>query len=84
MIGDKVVADVGHTRVLGKVVEENPLTTVMKIDPESLMRVIRSYFMESGISLTEYCAHIKELGLSRNGVTKRHNIKHRVTICEAQ
>jgi len=79
----KVVADVGNTRVVGDVIKQNPLTTLIKIDPESLIKVIRSYFMENGISITEYHAHIKSLGLKRNGVTKRHNLKHRVQICEA-
>ena len=78
----KVVADVGSTRVVGTVIKENPLTTLMKIDPESLIKVLRSYFMENGISLTEYYDHIKELGLKRNGVTKRHNLRHRVQICQ--
>jgi hypothetical protein len=80
MIGDKVIADVGNTRVVGEVMEENPMTTVMKIDPESLIKVLRSYFMENGISITEYYSHIRDLGLKRNGVTKRHNLKHRVEI----
>ncbi len=80
----KVVCDLGSTRVVGTVIKPNALTTLIKVDPESLIKLIRNYFMENGISLTEYYAHIKELGLKRNGVTKRHNIKHRVTICEAQ
>jgi hypothetical protein len=84
MIGDKVVADVGNTRVVGEVIKENPMTTLMKVDPESLIKVLRSYFLENGVSLREYYAHIQSLGLKRNGVTKRHNLKHRVMICEAQ
>ena len=78
----KVVADIGSTRVVGEVIKENALTTLIKIDPESLIKVIRSYFMENGISLTEYYRHIRSLGLKRNGVTKRHNLKHKVEICE--
>jgi hypothetical protein len=78
----KVVADVGNTRVVGELIKRNPLTTVMKLDPESLIKVLRSYFMENGISLTEYHKHIKSLGLKRNGVTKRHNLKHRVAVCQ--
>lgn len=78
----KVVADLGSTRVVGEVIKRNPLTTLIKIDPESLIKVIRSYFMENGISLTEYKAHIKSLGLKRNGITKRQNLKHRVEVCE--
>ena len=80
----KVVCDLGSTRVVGEVIKQNPLTTLIRIDPESLIKIIRSYFMENGISLTEYYDHIRELGLKRNGVTKRHNLKHRVMICEAQ
>jgi len=77
----KAVADVGNTRVVGEVIKENPLTTLIKVDPESLIKLLRSYFMENGVSLTEYYNHIRSLGLKRNGVTKRHNIKHRVTLC---
>lgn len=77
----KVVADIGSTRVVGEVVKRSPLTTTMKVDPESLIRTIRAYFMENGVSLTEYYEHIKSLGLKRNGYTKRHNLKHRVEIC---
>jgi hypothetical protein len=75
----KVVADVGKTRVIGTVLKSNPLTTLVKIEPESLINLIRSYFMENGISLTEYHSHLKEMGVKRNGITKRHNLKHRVT-----
>ena len=77
----KAVADLGNTRVVGTVIKENPLTTLIKIEPKSLIKVIRSYFMENGISLREFYSHIKSLGLKRNGVTKRHNLKHRVEIC---
>jgi hypothetical protein len=77
----KVVADVGNTRVVGEVIKENPLTTLIKVEPESLIKVLRSYFMENGISLTEFYNHIRSLGLKRNGVTKRHNLKHRVEKC---
>ena len=77
----KVVADVGNTRVVGELLKRNPLTTLIRIDPESLIKVIRNYFMENGISLVEYHRHIKSLGLKRNGVTKRHDLKHRVEIC---
>jgi hypothetical protein len=80
----KAVCDIGNIRVVGEVIKPNALTTLIKIDPESLIKVLRSYFMENGISLTEYYDHIKSLGLKRNGVTKRHNLKHRVEICEAQ
>ena len=75
----KVVADVGSTRVVGTVIKANPLTTLIKIEPESLIKVLRSWFMENGTSLTEYHNHLKEMGVKRNGITKRHNLKHRVT-----
>jgi hypothetical protein len=77
----KAVADLGNTRVVGTVIKENPLTTVIKIEPKSLIKVLRSYFMENGISLREFYDHIKSLGLKRNGVTKRHNLKHNVRLC---
>jgi hypothetical protein len=77
----RVVANVGSTRVLGTVIKMNPLTTVMRIEPESLIKVIRQYFMENGISVTEYWDHLKSMGVKRNGVTKRHNLKHNVSIC---
>jgi len=75
----KVVADVGSTRVVGTVIKANPLTTLIKIEPESLIKVIRNYFMENGISVTEYWDHLKSMGIHRDGRTKRHNLKHRVT-----
>ena len=74
----KVVADVGSTRVVGTVIKSNPLTTLMKIEPESLIKVLRHYFMENGISVTEYWRDLKAMGIKRNGITKRHNLKHRV------
>jgi hypothetical protein len=77
----KVVADIGNTRVVGEVIKRNVLTTVMRVEPESLIKILRSYFMENGISLREFYNHIRSLGLKRNGVTKRHNLKHRVEIC---
>ena len=77
----KVVADVGSTRVVGEVIKENPLTTLIKIDPESLIKVIRSWFMENGASMVEYRAMLATHGITRKGITKRHNIKHRVTLC---
>jgi hypothetical protein len=33
----KVVADVGKARVIGTVLKENPLTTVVKLDPVMMM-----------------------------------------------
>lgn len=75
----KVVADVGSTRVVGEVIKENPLTTLIKIEPESLIKVIRNWFMENGISVTEYYRDLKAMGINRDGTTKRHNLKHRVT-----
>jgi hypothetical protein len=77
----KAVADVGSIRVVGEVIKANVLTTVMKVEPESLIKILRRYFMENGISLTEFYNHIKSLGLKRNGVTKRHNLKHNVRLC---
>jgi len=76
----KVVADVGKARVIGTVLKSNPLTTLVKIEPESLIEMIRGYFMENGISVTEYWEHLKSLGIKRNGITKRHNLKHRCVI----
>jgi hypothetical protein len=75
----KVVADVGSTRVVGTVIKENPLTTVIKIEPESLIKVLHNYFMENGISITEFWRDMKAMGIKRNGTTKRHNLKDRVT-----
>ena len=75
----KVVADVGSTRVVGTVIKPNALTTLIKIEPESLIKICRSYFMENGISITEYWDHMKSMGIKRDGRTKRHNLKHRVT-----
>jgi len=74
----KVVADVGSTRVVGTVIKRNPLTTLIKIEPESLIKVIRSYFMENGISVVGFYRDLKAMGIKRNGTTKRHNIKHKV------
>jgi hypothetical protein len=74
----KVVADVGSTRVVGVVIKENALTTVIKIEPESLIKVLRSWFMENGVSVTEFWRDMKAMGIKRNGTTKRHNLKHRV------
>ncbi len=74
----KVVADVGSTRVVGTVIKENALTTVIKIEPESLIKVLRNYFMENRISITEYWSDLRAMGIKRNGTTKRHNLKHRV------
>jgi hypothetical protein len=34
--------------------------------------------MEHRVSMTEYRHMLKELGITRNGTTKRHNLKHRV------
>jgi len=77
----KAVADVGSTRVVGTVIKPNALTTLIRIEPESLIKLIRNYFMENGISLREYQDHLKEMGVKRNGITKRHNLKHRVVLC---
>lgn len=76
----KAVADVGATRVVGDVIKVNPLTTLIRIEPESLIKVCRNYFIENGISVTEYWNDLKAMGIKRNGVTKRHNLKHRVSI----
>jgi hypothetical protein len=65
--------------VIGTVLKENPLTTVVKLDPESLITAIRTWFMENGASVTEYRRMLRELGITRYGITKRHNLKHRVT-----
>jgi hypothetical protein len=77
----RAVADIGSTRVVGDVVKVNPLTTLIKIDPESLIKVLRTWFMENGASTREYREMLREHGLTRQGITKRHNLKHRVEIC---
>ena len=77
----KAVADVGKTRVIGDVIKMNPLTTLIKLEPESLIKVLRTWFMENGVSMTEYKNMLNEMGIKRNGLTKRHNLKHRVSIC---
>jgi hypothetical protein len=75
----KVVADVGNTRVVGEMIKSNALTVLMKVDPEGMIGLLRSWFMENQVSMTEYRNMLKELGISRNGITKRHKLKHRVT-----
>jgi NAD(P)H-flavin reductase len=77
----KAVADVGSTRVVGSVVKTNPLTTVIKIDPEGMINVVRQWFLENGVSMTEYRSMLKSFGITRGGIIKRHNLKHRVSIC---
>lgn len=76
----RVVADVGKTRVVGVVVKENPLTTLIRIDPDGLIKVLRSWFMENGVSMTEYRNMLKEHGITNGGTIRRHNLKHRVEI----
>lgn len=76
----KVIADVGRCRYVGDLLKENALTVVMKICPEDLIAEVRRYFMENGISVTEFWRHLKSEGIHRNGVTKRHKLKHRVSI----
>jgi hypothetical protein len=75
----KVVADVGKTRVVGTVLKSAPLTVTMKLEPIAMIETIRAWFMEHGVSLKEYRNMLKELGITRDGITKRHKIKHRVT-----
>ena len=77
----KVVADVGKARVIGTVLKSNPLTVVMKLDPIALMESLRTWFMEHGVSMREYRNMLKELGITRAGITKRHKLKHRVALC---
>lgn len=78
----RAVANVGKTRVLGDVIKENALTTLIKIDPEGLIKVIRHWFMEHGASTTEYRNMLKEYGITKGNIIKRHNLKHQVTIIE--
>jgi hypothetical protein len=75
----RVAVDVGKARVIGTVLKSNPLTTVVKLDPVTMMQTLRGWFMEHGVSMTEYRRMLKELGITRNGITKRHNLKHRVS-----
>jgi hypothetical protein len=77
----RAVADIGSTRVVGDVIKTNPLTTLIKVDPESLIKVLRNWFMENGTSMVEYREMLREHGITRQGITKRHNLKHRVEIC---
>ena len=77
----QVVADVGKARVIGTVLKSAPLTVTMKLDPEALMGTLRAWFMEHGVSMTEYRHMLKELGITRKGITKRHKLKHRVVYC---
>ena len=77
----KAVADIGSTRVVGDVVKVNPLTTLIKIEPSSLIKVLRSYFMYNQVSMRSYREMLKEHGITRDGIVKRHNIKHRVSLC---
>lgn len=76
----KVVVDVGKARVIGTVLKNNPLTTVVKLEPIALMATLRTWFMEHGVSMVEYRNMLKELGITRDGHTKRHNLRHRVEI----
>lgn len=78
----KVVADVGKARVVGELVKQNALTTVVKLSPETMIEQVRGWFIENGVSMTEYRRMLRELGINRNGITKRHNLKHRVSICQ--
>jgi thermostable 8-oxoguanine DNA glycosylase len=75
----KAVADIGSTRVVGEVIKVNALTTLIKVDPESLIKVLRSWFLENGVSMREYREMLREYGITRGGIIKRHNLKHRVT-----
>lgn len=77
------VADVGSTRVVGRVVKINPLTTVIKMEPTSWMKVFRRYAMENGCSMRSYKEMLKGYGITRDGIIKRHNLKHRVVLCGA-
>jgi hypothetical protein len=54
---------------------------VVKLDPVTMMTTLRTWFMENGVSMVEYRRMLKELGITRDGVTKRHNLKHRVSVC---
>jgi hypothetical protein len=77
----KVMANVGKGRYMCEVIKQNPLTTVVKIDPVSLINELRLYFMENGISMRTYREMLREYGITRKGISKRHNLKHAVTRC---
>lgn len=77
----KVFADVGSTRVVGEVIKVNPLTTLIRIDPESLIKLLRKYFMHNGISMRSYREMLRGYGITRGSIIKRHNLKHRVSFC---
>ncbi len=68
----KAVADVGSTRVVGTVIKENALTTLMKIEPESLIKVIRSYFMENGISVVGFYRDLAAMGVGPEALARLH------------
>ena len=76
----KAVADVGATRVVGDVVKINPLTTIIKMEPSSWMEVFRRYAIEYGCSMRSYREMLKGYGITKDGIIKRHNLKHRVSI----
>lgn len=78
----KVIADVGSGRYVGELLKENALTVIMRLKPEDLIKEVRQWFLENGISMTEYRNMLKEVGITRNGVTKRHKLKHRVSIVQ--
>lgn len=67
--------------MIGTVLKENPLTTVVKLEPTAMIETLRTWFMEHGVSMTEYRNMLREIGITRDGVTKRHNLKHRVSLC---
>lgn len=79
----KVVADVGKTRVGGTLVKPNALTVWMKMDPSSWIEAFRRYSMENGCSMRSYREMLRGYGIKRDGLIKRHKLKHRVSICEA-
>lgn len=74
----KAVCDIGKGRYVCDVIKENALTTIVKLDPVGIMKELREYFMENGISQRNYFRMLREYGMKRTGITKRHNLKHRV------
>ena len=72
----KAICNIGKGRYICDVIKENPLTTVVRLDPKGLMEELRMYFMENGISMRSYREMLREYGIKRSGITKRHNLKH--------
>lgn len=69
---------IGKSRTFGKVLKENPITTLVKFDPFEFSREEIIELMAHGFSFNKYKLELEEKGIDRAGIIKRHNIKHDV------